>query len=192
MTSFKDFDSIFSNPRDLLEKYVQSRLDVDKDFGCPIDDIISRNIKSESYMRLCNMDTKTLENKFLDMDFMGRYEEKLVNFMNTELKQRVLSYRQTEDPKRKFLLSMSEIHDYLKNTLMFFAPLIRQSDNLLPHHSIAEDVGAAAATHTSKTKRKFSFREKLVADYRTSFTNHLKYCLLDDISYDMLITDFIE
>ena len=181
---------MLSNPRELLEKYVQSRLDVEKDFGCPIDDIISRNIQSESYMKLCNMDTKTLETKFVEMDFTGRYEEKLVNFMNTELKQRVLTHRSEIDPKRRFLLSMGEIHDYLKNTLMFFAPLIRQADNSLSQ--FVEDGGSVLAPPVPKPKKKSSFREKVVSDYKASFTNHLKYSLLDDIGYESLLAEFIE
>ena len=188
--SSRDFDSIFSNPRDILERYVQSRLDVEKDFGCPIEDIISRNIQSESYMKLCSMKPEVVESKFIDMDFTGRYEEKLVKFMNTELKQRVLSHRSLEDPKLRFVTSMTEIHDYLKNTLMFFAPLISQSDP--SQVSASEDGSAVQAAPSSKSKRKLSLREKLVSDYRTSFTNHLKYCLLDDIHYDQLLAEFIQ
>ena len=70
------------------------------------------------------MGTKELERALIEMDFASRYEEKMKNFMDTELVQRMEKHLRKHGNPKALYSSISEVYDYFSKTLLLFYPLI--------------------------------------------------------------------
>ena len=134
---------------------------------------------SQNYLRLSKMDTKELERALSEMDFASRYEEKMKNFMDTELVQRMNKHLQKLSNPKALYSAICEVYDYFSKTLLLFYPLISGSSD------------KTEQSRDARAKRKPEFKEKLFTEFRLTFMNHLRYCILDSIDYDSHFTKLI-
>ena len=125
------------------------------------------------------MGTKELERALIEMDFASRYEEKMKNFMDTELVQRMEKHLRKHGNPKALYSSISEVYDYFSKTLLLFYPLIAGNSDKTEE---AKD---------GRLKRKPEFKEKLFTEFKLTFMNHLRYCILDRIDYDTHFTKLI-
>lgn len=138
------------------------------------------NIDSEHYLRLSRMGAKQLEKALIDIDFENRYEDKLKVYIDQSLVPSIQS-RLEDCSGSKLVKAITELHDYFKRTIKFFAPFV-----------VSQERVDESTRDGTKPRKEPDFKDKIFTDFKNTLTNHIKYCVMDTLDYDSLFMDFIQ